>query len=133
MDTWHDVGHVARRGHFMGILSIKLKQKRIWERGSPFYGLCVTEEKGREKKEIQTSLFDLRSFVGWNSSSQERTFIYSTRAMHEYRKYRISPMIQTRSSGNQRFRVKEFLTRLPRVSSTLQEAMILSTLVYFPL
>ena len=41
--------------------------------------------------------------------------------------------IQERSSGNQRFRVYEVSTGLPRVSSTLQEVGILPTLVYFPL
>ena len=39
--------------------------------------------------------------------------------------------IQTRSSRNQRFRVWEVSTRLPRVSSMLQEVEVLPTLVYF--
>ena len=58
----------------MSNLSIKLEQKRIWERGSPFSELCMREEKEREKKEIQTSLFDLWSSFGRakNESSSTR-------------------------------------------------------------
>ena len=59
----------------------------------------------KNKKKIKTSLFDPLSYVGRNSSGQERKFIYSTRAMCGYQKHRISPRIQARSSGNQRFRV----------------------------
>ena len=36
-----------------------------------------------------------------------------------------------KSSGNQRFLVYEVFTRLPKVSTTLQEVGILPTLVYF--
>ena len=61
--------------------------------------------RGRENenKKMKTSLFDPRCSVGPNSSGQEWKFIYLTRAMCGYRKHGISPRIQARSSGNQRF------------------------------
>ena len=98
MGMWHDVGHMSN-------LSIELAQKRIWERRSSFSGLCVRKEREREKKEIQTFLFDLQSFVNRNLLGKEGKFIYSTRATCGYRKHGISSRIQVRSSGNQRFRV----------------------------
>ena len=48
---------------------------------------------------------DSQDFVDRNSSSQKQKFIYSMRAMRGYQKHEISPTIQVRSSGNQRFRV----------------------------
>ena len=50
-----------------------------------------------------SSLFDTRSFDRRNSSSQERKFIYSTRATREYQKHGISQRIQVRSSENPKF------------------------------
>ena len=50
------------------------------------------------------SLFDIRSFDRRNSSGQERKFIYSMRATHEYQKQGISSRIQVRSSENPKFR-----------------------------
>ena len=49
-------------------------------------------------------LFDTQSFDRRNSSGQERKFIYSTRAMREYKKHGILPTIQVRSSENPKFR-----------------------------
>ena len=49
------------------------------------------------------SFFDIRSFDRRNSSGQERKFIYSTRATHEYQKHGISPRIQVRSAKNPKF------------------------------
>ena len=54
------------------------------------------------------------------------------RVLCGYRKQGILAMIQARSLGNQRFRVYKVPTRLPRVSSKLQEVGILCTLAYFP-
>ena len=67
--------------------------------------IVESREIGKEKKEIQTSLFNLRSSIDRNSSSQEQKFIYSTRATRGYRKHGILPRIQARSSGNQKFGV----------------------------
>ena len=87
----------------------------------------------RESERSPTSLNDLRRSGGRNSSGQEQKFIYLTKARRGYQKHGISPRIKARSLENQRFRVKEVSTRLPRVSSMLQEVGILPTLVYFPL
>ena len=88
--------------------------------------------KDGEKKKKKTSLFDLRSVFYWNSSGQERKFIYLTRTTCGYRKHEILLKIQARSSGNQRFRVYEVPTGLPRVSSMLKEVGIIPILIYFP-
>ena len=70
-----------------------------------FSGLKTVREK-RERRELpNASLFDPRNFVGLNSSSQKPKFIYSTRDTCGYRKHGISPRIQARSLGNQRFQV----------------------------
>ena len=60
---------------------------------------------GGEKERAPSSLYNLRRFIGQNSSSQEKKFIYSTRATCGYPKYPISPRIQAMSSTNQRFQV----------------------------
>ena len=53
VDTWCDVSHMSN-------LSIKLEQKRIWERGSPFSRLCVRDERRGGEKERNPN-FSLRS------------------------------------------------------------------------
>ena len=70
----------------------------------------------REKKEIQTYLFNLRSFFGRNSLDQERKFIYSTKATHGYKKGGLGGVLKNSFSF-----------------TTLQEVGIPPTLIYFPL
>ena len=83
------------------------KKKEFWaEKGGIFYWEeNVRGERERVEREAPTSLYNLWSSVAWFSSDQERKFIYSTRATHGYQKHGISPRIQVRNSGNQRFRV----------------------------
>ena len=51
-------------------------------------------EETRERGEPRASSQDLRSSVGWFSSSQEQKFIASTRGTLGYLERRISPKIQ---------------------------------------
>ena len=44
--------------------------------------ILTAREKEERRREIQSSFLDLQSFVGRNSSCQERKFIYLTRATH---------------------------------------------------
>ena len=93
----------------MSNLSIKLEQKINCERGRSSLGSTLESERGEERveREAQTSLYDLRSFVARFSSSQEIKSIYVMRVMLGYRKQRISPKIQAKSSGDRVFRVSE--------------------------
>ena len=94
-----------------------------------FSGLKSMREK-RERRELPSaSLLDPQSSASRNLSSQEPKFIYTTRYTHGHRKQRISLRIQAKSLGESW--VSGF-SRLPKVSSTLQEVGILPTLVYFP-
>ena len=87
-------------------------------------------ERKCERAKLRSSIHGVLS-VGIDGVKNESS--YSTRATRGYRKHGISPRIQARSPGNQKFRVYEVSTRLPKVSFTLQEIGILPTLVYFTL
>ena len=65
----------------------------------------VGREKEREERESPTSLYNLQRSMGRFLSGQELKIICSTKATCGYRKQEISPVIQVKSSGNQRFRV----------------------------
>ena len=54
----------------------------------------MREEKEREKRELQASLFNLRSSIELILSGQGLKFIASTRGMREYLKQGISQKIQ---------------------------------------
>ena len=86
-------------------LRIKLDKKLKISFGQKMRGFLLGGKRERRRERALTSLYDLRRSVGQNSSRQERKFIYSIRATRGYRKHEISPRIQARSSGNQRFRV----------------------------
>ena len=98
MDMWCDVDQVTK-------MTNKVKRMGFGQKELTLGWFGHERERERKKKEIQTSLFDIRSFTDRNSLGQERKFIYSMRVTHGYRKHRISLRIQARSSGNQRFRV----------------------------
>ena len=69
MNTWRNVAHMSN-------LSIKLEQKRIWERGSLFSGLCMREEKGRKNKELPrllSSIYEVPS-VGIRRAKNESSY-----------------------------------------------------------
>ena len=55
-----------------------------------FYGIKIVREKRERRELLSASLFDPRSSIGRNSSSQEPKFIYAMRAMRGYQKQRIS-------------------------------------------
>ena len=57
VDTWRGVGHMSN-------LSIKLEQKRIWERGSPFSGVCMREKKRNPNFSIRSTEFCGSEFIG---------------------------------------------------------------------
>ena len=63
------------------------------------------ERREKDERETPTSLYDLRRSVGWFSSDQELKIICLTKATRGYRKHKISPRIQVKSSGNRGFRV----------------------------
>ena len=87
----------------------------------------MREEKLREKRELQASLFNLRSSVGQISSGQGLKFIALTRAMSGYKKVGVSPKIQRKSFQE----IKDFrLGRLPTHAIMLKEVRILLTLDY---
>ena len=59
----------------------------------------------KDEREAPTSLYDLQRSVDRFSSGQELKIICSIKATHGYRKHKISPRIQVKSSGNQGFQV----------------------------
>ena len=61
--------------------------------------------KKKKEREAPTSLYDLWRSLGRFSSGQGLKIICSTKAMRGYRKHKISPRIQVKSSGNQGFQV----------------------------
>ena len=67
--------------------------------------ICLVFHIREVEREAPTSLYDLRSSVARFSSGQELKSIYATRAAHGYRKQRISPKIQAKSSGDRGFLV----------------------------
>ena len=95
-DMWHNVSHISKTINSAKRITLGRKTIRF------SYWFDRGREREERKKEIK-NLF-LRP-VGWNSSSQELKFIYSTRAKLEYQNRRISIKDPKEVIwGNQRFR-----------------------------
>ena len=84
-----------------------------------------------EKRELQASLFVLRSSVSRILSGQGLKFIASKKATREYQKGGISQKIQRRRFGKSKISGLGGVLEMSFASTTLQEVGILPTLVYF--
>ena len=78
-------------------VQLKLKRK-IEEKDhiffSPFWEILDSgRELEREMRETPHSLYNLQRLGGWNPSSQDLKFIYSTRITRGYRQHAISSKI----------------------------------------
>ena len=91
----------------------------------------MRKEKGGEKRELQASLFDLRSSVGRISSGQGLKFIASTRAYVGTKNEGFHRRSKGGDFGKSKFLGLGGVLETSFGSTTLQEVGILSTLVYF--
>ena len=120
----------------MWALSFKLKDKldkSNLREGSSFPGVVLTEREKGEEESFQN--FSLRSTEFRRSEFVEpRTKVH---LLDEGYTWILKTLDFTNDSseelGKSKVSVLEVSTRLPRVSSTLQEVRILPTLVYFSL
>ena len=58
-------------------------------------------ERVRGERKVLPSLYDLRRLGGWNPSSQDLKFIYSTRATRGYQQHAVSLKISGLENKNQ--------------------------------
>ena len=84
-------------------LRIKLRKGDFGGERSHFFLVFHGREEERVERQAPTSLHDLWSSVARFSLGQELKSIYVTKAMHGYRKQRISSKIQAKSSRDHGF------------------------------
>ena len=89
MDAWLKVGHVQLR-----LKWTKREMRKQKKRKSDFsHSFGSGHERVRRERKNPPSLYDLRRSGGWNPSSQDLKFIYSTRATRGYQQHAVSPKI----------------------------------------
>ena len=118
-------------GHMSNLSELEQKKGKMGMREKKAHFSCNVHERVREEKRVEkeapTSLYDLRSLIAQFSSGQELKFIYAMRATRGYRKQRILPKIQAKSSGD-----REFLVSGTSESFVFAPRGILPSLVSIP-